>query len=503
MEPDRIKALRSSMGKTQAGLAAELGLTSTTISQWESGRAAPTQAHLSKLLELGRKGDGPRVAVPAFRPIQYLGSKQRLCPVIADAVSSLVAPGSEVGDLFSGSGVVASALSRRFKTTAVDIQAFSEVLASSLLNGAESDLDALRGDDFRRDFERAQTTLRKIFSELIEVEDDALRLAVSGKGEALSQLIEHGSVAAFERLAQDDGPATIKRAHTAVVDRLRRAQLPKGFATASRYFGAVYFSLRQAIDLDALSAATAELPPGPRRVGKAVLLSVASEIVNTVGKQFAQPVRLVKADGRVQGLLLKRACRDRGLNVFEVWTEWSERWAQELSASRHKGRSVRGDVLKFIEQDQQCSVYYADPPYTIDHYSRFYHVAETLTLRDDPSLDVATRSGREVVMRGLYRANRHQSAFSIPRTAGSAFDALFRGCAKRGCGLIMSYSPFSSAAGHRPRLLELPDLRKLASKYYRSVELAAPQSHAHRKLNAAEVNISAPIDAEALLVCEA
>ena len=27
---------------------------------------------------------------------------------------------------------------------------------------------------------------------------------------------------------------------------------------------------------------------------------------------------------------------------------------------------------------------YADPPYTRDHYSRFYHVLETLALRDDP-----------------------------------------------------------------------------------------------------------------------
>ena len=32
--------------------------------------------------------------------------------------------------------------------------------------------------------------------------------------------------------------------------------------------------------------------------------------------------------------------------------------------------------------DDDVRVIYADPPYTRDHYSRFYHGLETLSLRD-------------------------------------------------------------------------------------------------------------------------
>jgi adenine-specific DNA methylase len=180
-----------------------------------------------------------------------------------------------------------------------------------------------------------------------------------------------------------------------------------------------------------------------------------------------------------------------------------QRWANELAQPRFGGLAIRQDVLDYVDQDDTCAAFYADPPYTIDHYSRFYHVLETLVLRDAPSLDTQRQGGEEVIMRGLYRAGRHQSQFSVPSSVEGAFRRLFKGVAAQGRSLVLSYSPFDAGKGHRPRLLDLKSIVDLASADFRRVEAVNVKNHSHRKLNAREVNVQASSSAETLIVCEA
>ena len=72
---------------------------------------------------------------------------------------------------------------------------------------------------------------------------------------------------------------------------------------------------------------------------------------------------------------------------------------------------------------------YADPPYTRDHYSRYYHVLETMSLRDNPevSMTMIRAGGSPRVSRGVYRADRYQSPFCIKSQAAGAFEELCRG----------------------------------------------------------------------------
>src|SRR4051812_30434396 len=64
-----------------------------------------------------------------FRPIHYMGSKARLVELIG-ATIDLVDPGNgPILDLFSGSGVVATPLSRERAVTAVDVQEYARILA--------------------------------------------------------------------------------------------------------------------------------------------------------------------------------------------------------------------------------------------------------------------------------------------------------------------------------------------------------------------------------------
>jgi adenine-specific DNA-methyltransferase len=213
-------------------------------------------------------------------------------------------------------------------------------------------------------------------------------------------------------------------------------------------------------------------------------------------------MKLQKADGSIPPLLLQRALRDRMLDTEEAFSGWVEKWRTQASSSRFDHRVECEDVVDFVAKDRGCAGYYADPPYTIDHYSRFYHVLETLVRRDNPRLAEMKKSGEPKVMRGVYRFERHQSHFCIPSEAPAAFEQLISETAQRRAPLVLSYSPFDEKEGHRPRLLSLDDLVNIGKRHYRKVEVMEVSEHSHRKLNAKAANLSIRADAERLLICE-
>lgn len=500
MTPQRIKALRSSLALTQSAFGRDIGVTSTTISLWETGRTSPSPYYRQRLSTL-EGGCEDRTSPPVFRPIQYLGSKLKIAPRIRDLMDSVSDPEDTVGDLFSGSSAVSGVLCGQRRTLAVDVQAYAATLADAMLNATSKAADVLRTPAFFRAIEEVEHRRLDHYREMVVLDDRARAAAVDGDGRPLDQLISFGSIAAYRQTPTNDGPAPVVRALTAVAGRLNELgpHYSKGLAA---YYGGAYFSMRQAVALDAFNEVLDGLDAEARKLGRAVLLSVASELVNTVGKQFAQPMRIVKSDGAAQPVLLARAIRDRGLDVSKTWEAWLGRWEKAISEPRIGGHAVQADVLDFVDKDTECSAFYADPPYTIDHYSRFYHVLETLVLRDQPLLDTHRKAGADRIMRGLYRAGRYQSPFSVPRMVAPAFERLFKGVARGGRSLVLSYSPFDPGQGHRPRLLNLEEIVGLARAEFRRVEIVDIANHSHRKLNMRHVNVEAPIAGEVLIVCE-
>ena len=144
---------------------------------------------------------------------------------------------------------------------------------------------------------------------------------------------------------------------------------------------------------------------------------------------------------------------------------------------------------------------YADPPYTRYHYSRYYHVLETICLRDLPEIS-PTFVGSTQLRRGIYREGRHQSPFCIRSKAGKAFDHLFAGVAELKVPFVLSYSPFSESSLSTPRLQTIEQLLSKAQYYYEDVALVSPGRFMHSKLNAAEKNYEAEQEAELLIVCQ-
>jgi len=446
----------------------------------------------------------PYVALtPAvFRPIHYLGSKLRLAPAIADALDDADATRGTVLDLFAGSGTTALALAGHRRVIASDIQEYSRVICSALLSSRPSTVDIvsmfaerLQGGSPLLD------ALRRAVEPLVQFERDALHAARHGEADAICSVLEHGSLLAAERGLATRGSPQLQRCLTETTKRLKRAGLAGSpLATTVRYFGGAYFSYAQAAELDCLAAlAHQAMPPGLADVFDAALLSTASDTVNTVGKQFAQPIRPRTKQGAVKQHLLTKIHRDRHLDVQANFMAWLNRYTRhEVPGTGHI--AARADYREALTQFAgQYSVVYADPPYTRDHYSRFYHVLETMARRDNPSIARNPGASADELSRGLYRDDRHQSPFCIRSQAPRAFRELFYLASESGANMVLSYSPFESGA--HPRLMQIDALLALAREFYESVELESVDGVNHSKLNHSSLNFDMPSEAEVLLVC--
>lgn len=431
----------------------------------------------------------PQLAVEShvFRPVQYLGNKWRLLEEIERAVTPLVTRSRPaVCDLFCGTGVVAARLNRVYPVLAADVQEYARVLTSALLRPAS--LDATRILSAARE---VQEVLLQAAQPVVDHEKRTMAAVVSAP-EAVCDLLEHGSLEAGA-LTPSGGPQWAG----SVAEELRKIQ---AYSVTTRYYGGVYVSYQQAVQLDALATVLHELVPPARDCGLAALISTAAELVASVGGHFAQPVRPRGPDGSIKRRVLTAVVKSRRVDAFEAFSAWMSRYSRRRPSSvpHWVARADFRDTLDQLPPEIGCV--YADPPYTRDHYSRFYHVLETLALGDEPGLSSTVIGGRARPSRGLYRADRHQSPFSIVRQAPGAFRTMAVALAARGIPLVLSYSPVPETEKPRARVMALPDLVEVMKQSFGQVEVRVIDAATHAKFNASRLNASVSYGAEVLVL---
>lgn len=438
----------------------------------------------------------------AFRPIHYLGSKLRLANEISRAVDSLTTSQGAVCDLFAGTGTVSQALIRTRPVIAVDVQEYSRVLCEALLNYVPSP-DGMHSEFLTRAAEIADGgAVGRALQPLLDFEAEAQDLALLGRVDKFVSLVQEGSLTRFALESHATGDPDLDNALRATLELLRaRRMLDDPDSTVSRYFGGIYFSFRQAVELDALLSVANTAPAFHRTRLLASVLGAASDVVSSVGKHFAQPMQLLNKRGEQKQHLIAQAQQDRDLSPLEAAGRWLERY-DRLEPQPNKARVNRADYREALAGLRgEVAAVYADPPYTRDHYSRFYHVLETMCLRDNPEVSTVRVRGATRLSRGMYRLERHQSPFSIIGSARHAFSALFDGVRSLDVPLLLSYSPNEAAAGGRARVLGLETIEALAQEHFSEVRFLNVQPHSHNKFNSRELNARVFPDGEVLLAC--
>lgn len=421
-----------------------------------------------------------------LRPIHYIGNKSRYLDAIEQVVESVASPGSTACDLFAGTSVVTRRFAQRRPVISADIQTYSQVLGRALTQPTTfMPIEIERLVSSARDWLRL---VRPKVEELLRFERDAERESAADPA-SLAALIEHGSF-----VNEDDGPPRFVQAK-----QFARTGLSPDVATLTWYYGGVYFSYAQALELDALRHA---IRASNERCDTlvAAVMGAASDAVSTVGNHFAQPVQPRRRDGSLKDNWAASVVRNRQYAVLDGFTRWVSRYGA-TAPTRYRCTAIQSDFQQTLSNlGPDVGVIYADPPYTRDHYSRFYHVLETIALDDNPG--VSRGQGSPLPSRGLYRLDRHQSPFSIRSQVRPAFQELFASAKRLDVPLVLSYSPMSEGTRARPetRMVSIQDLVDTATGYFADVQIVDVEASSHSRFNRVALNAAVDGAAEVLVV---
>lgn len=429
----------------------------------------------------------------AWRPIQYLGNKLRVLDAVRDACVLGLNPEDRVWDAFSGSSVVAQSLAASgHRVYATDALSMSTVLARSLLGVDRRDDRSLApiGDEV---ITRANILHVAIWSDAIGAE----RSAIAAKD---SMLLTQLGLSLPQRWRRDNATAEQLEGFGRVEHAADRCSPSPNDLLASTYAG-TYFGIGQAVRLDALRAAIAELKnedvidDWQHSCMLTALMSAASRCVHSAGKHFAQPLKLSTSSFHRRRLL-----SDRALSVDKAFaTALFE--IDQAARPPGEGHIVEQTEAEQIDSSQlrdlQIRSVYADPPYTAQQYSRFYHILEVLV----SGVPARLQQRGSTVTTGLYPTERHRSRFCSRVQAPSAFTELAEQARDADARLVVSYSVSDSASTGNVRSIEFDALVDLLRKVYGQGEVQTQQlGIKYRQFNSGGRSLPTRNDPEVLII---
>lgn len=338
--------------------------------------------------------------------MKYMGHKGKLLPILGEILVEESRHARRIADPFCGSGAVSWFLAENSDKALVsgDLQSFAVARAASVIERtAPVDSASL----LRTWFHRA----RAIVATVADHFPNATR-----------------SVAA-EYVTSEDIRYVVSRSRT-----FSQTVLPQlldrigGAFPMARAYGGHYFSPLQAIELDALRQT---LPDDEdcRKVALGALIEAASKCAAAPG-HTAQPFQPTISAAKY---------------IVEAWNRnvWDivSHAVDSISGTyaRVAGEARAGDFVQSIDALEGGDLVFADPPYSDVHYSRFYHVLETLA------------RGKEISVFGKGRyppfADRPVSDFSRKGQSLAAAKALVDACARREVNLVLTFPSVGASNG--------------------------------------------------------
>ena len=321
-------------------------------------------------------------------PLKYMGSKRALIDnglgkIVSDASTSA----SRFVDLFCGASSVTWFVSTKLskKVLACDLQEYAVVLASSVIERAGS-------ADWR------------------EIERDWI-----GPARHAFQFLEPWKAA--HDLDSENGEMFRWRTRA---QRLCSEFDNNSSLLVTRCYGGYYFSPSQALAFDAMLQ-TLPVSKTHRRLCLAAAIIAASNCVAAPG-HTAQPFKATATAGKY---LREAWRRDPFLYASKALQRLCPLYA------RHPGQSLVGNANEIAMGLGVKDLVFVDPPYSAVHYSRFYHVLETIARG---TCDSVTGEGRYPPS-----SDRPKSLYSQRSKSREAIVDLLRTLANNGCTVIVTF----------------------------------------------------------------
>lgn len=333
-----------------------------------------------------------------------MGSKRAMLGNgLGDLLGKEVPTANRFVDLFTGSAAVAAHVGRRFDlpVLAFDLQSYSTVLADAVI-GRNAPLEW--EPTYDRWYKRAESFISQV----------QFPRATN---------ITKKSVTEYRIWCEQQHDLPITKA-----------------------YGGHYYSPKQAVWIDALRAKLPTTEPA-RTVALAALIQAASQSAAAPG-HTAQPFQPTKT---AMIFLQDAWSREIPIRVRTSFEALANQCARRVGSSRVADANDAADEL--VEGD----LVFLDPPYSGVHYSRFYHVLET----------IAQGSCGEVSGVGRYPAPvlRPRSSYSVTSEANSALNDLLKTISARGARAILTFPDHECSNG-----LSGESVREISNRYFRVKE---------------------------------
>ena len=348
--------------------------------------------------------------------VSYMGTKRRIAHLVAGVIGAQ-AQGPFL-DLFAGMCAVSTAIGTSRPVWCNDIQTFASCAATAFFTSRPLSLGSEQAATLAlRPFSKNAAQLRARFADELVREELALASGEASRIRSLEHLMP---------CVTDDEALDSERA------ALARSPFTTPYRLFSITYSGGYFGLAQSIEIDSIRFAVdrlfadAAIGATDHRWLCLALCQAANKVATTTG-HFAQYMRANERNCKRYTAQRRRA----------VWLEWLraifESQPMGTTSWRARNRVFRQDASTLLDdlqhENSRPAVVYADPPYTRDQYSRYYHVYETLLRYDYP-----TSAGL-----GRYRPDRFRSPYSMKTRVCEAMESLVSGCAKLGSTLVLSY----------------------------------------------------------------
>ncbi len=383
---------------------------------------------------------------PTLVVTKYMGSKKAILPFIAGELEELTDPGDIVVDLMAGTHTIGYALKNRCRIVANDIQRYSLVIGHTLLNYVPKPrFDGRALANFKRYYTVNMRHLEELFSPGLRIE----RSMFSTKNNQRSDwTVYRDFCEGYPYFMRPEQPEDWSEDDLVLfkpqrVEAYRTLNKLEPYNLFSLYYSNAYLGVRQCAEIDSLRYAIDKLCdewiPDNEESGydgfglRCLLLSTLIAVLSRVNPGPGHWAAFPRVSYKNRDYLISQR-RIPLMNLFLKKVAEFEKVLDVQSSSYSPHIISTEDYITFMQEVheyiRQAKVVYLDPPYSQGHYSRFYHLIETLVKYDYP----------EISNMGRYRTDRHQSPFAHKDKVAKAISIVCETTRKAGTTLVISYS---------------------------------------------------------------
>jgi adenine-specific DNA-methyltransferase len=325
--------------------------------------------------------------------IKYMGSKKPILNFIVSNIEEIHNDELPVCDLFSGSCSISAALRKRFDFISNDIQEYSSILGQTYF----SDLSVYNFEEIEKKIKLVAT------NHTIYFKNDYSKYFYDYT--LVKDLKEYQKIELSQRM-------------------LINTSFEVDFHLFVKHYSGTYWSFEQCVWLDSLRKSAEQFK------GQKIYFAILSSIMYAMSYSTQSTGHFAQYRDGNSIEAMHNIIIYRNKNIYELF---SRKLKELVSTLDNHLKTITSTTLSFTECLKTLSIgstVYADPPYAPVHYSRFYHVLETLVKYDYPDIE----------HKGRYRGDRHQSPFSQKSNAIAAFTELYQGVLDTKSQLLLSYS---------------------------------------------------------------